>query len=79
MKSAREALQRQKVFLCPPELDETLAHDPEEAKLIATDDAKKEIAHTVNTLVRTNSLKNGPPSKKGSMELDDIDEEKWFD
>ena len=63
----------------PPELDETLAHDPEEAKLIATDDAKKEIAHTVNTLVRTNSLKNGPPSKKGSMELDDIDEEKWFD
>ena len=62
----------------PPELDETLMHDPEDAKLIATDEAQKEIAHTVNELVRTNSLKNGPPSKKGSMELGDISEEEDF-
>ena len=44
----------------PPELDETLLHDPEEAKLIANEEAQKEIAHTVNELVRTNSLTNGP-------------------
>ena len=62
----------------PPELDETLIGDPEEAKLIATEEAQKEIAETVNVLVRTNSLKNGPPSKKGSVELADIDEEDYF-
>ena len=58
----------------PPELDETLLDDPEEAKLIANEEAQKEIAHTVNELVRTNSLTNAP-QKKGSMELDDVVED----
>ena len=46
----------------PPEMDDTLADDPENAKLIATDEAQKEIAHTVNELVRNNVLANEPHS-----------------
>ena len=63
----------------PPELDDKLADDPENAQLIATDEAQKEIAHTVNELVRTNSLTNGPHATKGPMELDGIDEENLED
>ena len=36
--------------------DEDLLHDPEEAKLVATQEALKEVGDTVNELVRTNSL-----------------------
>ena len=54
----------------PPEYDEILDDcRPEDAKLVATEEAKRDIAATVNELVRTNSLTK-PPSKKGSMELD---------
>ena len=59
----------------PAELDETLVDDPEDAKLVANQEAEKEIAHTVNELVRTNSLTKGRHSKKGSVELGQIEEE----
>ena len=47
----------------PPEHNESLLDgDPEDAKLVATEEAQKDIARTVNELVRTNSLTN-PPGK----------------
>ena len=36
--------------------DDTLIHDPEEAQLVATQEALREMGNTVNELVRTNSL-----------------------
>ena len=45
--------------------DESLLHDPEEAKLVATQEALKEMGDTVNELVRTNSLsKNTAPTRR---------------
>ena len=59
----------------PQDYDEILDDcKPEEATLVATEEAKRDIANTVNELVRTNSLTK-PPSKKGSMELDGSDGE----
>ena len=59
----------------PQDYDEILDDcKPEEATLVATEEAKRDIAKTVNELVRTNSLTK-PPSKKGSMELDGSDGE----
>ena len=45
--------------------DESLLHDPEEAKLVATQEALKEMGDTVNELVRTNSLsKDTAPTRE---------------
>ena len=62
-----------------PGRDESLLDgDPEDAKLVATEEAQKEIAHTVNELVRTNSLTKAP-SKKGSLELENVEEHEYED
>ena len=36
--------------------DDSLMHDPEEAKLVATQEALKEMGNTVNALVRSNTF-----------------------
>ena len=36
--------------------DDSLMHDPEEAKLVATQEALKEMGNTVNALVRANTF-----------------------
>ena len=50
--------------------DDTLLDDPEEAQLVATQEALQEVGNTVNELVRTNSL-----SKNNREQVDELAEE----
>ena len=50
--------------------DDTLLDDPEEAQLVATQEALQEVGNTVNELVRTNSL-----SKNNRDQVDELAEE----
>lgn len=62
----------------PPLQDESLLDcDPNDAELVATEEALAEVGRTVNELVRTNSLprERSGLTGKPSIELDEIGEE----